>query len=108
VGPTKLASKEKKEEVKERGNDLASRAGGTRTGHSRARNKRYIGGEEDQSRLFAVRSGLATTMQVARVGTYETRDIIGKHRSRLRLRFKQGLIKKKGQRMGTTIGHLMI
>jgi hypothetical protein len=58
--------------------------------------------------LFAVRSGLATAMQVARAGTYGTRDIIGKHRSWLRLRFEQGLIEKKGQRMGTTMGHLMV
>jgi hypothetical protein len=55
-----------------------------------------------------VRPGLATAMQVARAGTYETRDIIGKHRSRLQLHFKQGLIEKKGQRMGTTMGHLMV
>jgi hypothetical protein len=64
--------------------------------------------EEDRARLFAVRSRLAMAMQVARAGTYETRDIIEKLRSRLRLHFEQGLIEKKRQRMGTTMGHLMV
>jgi hypothetical protein len=32
--------------------------------------------------------GLATAMQVARAGTYETRDIIGKHRSRATAPFR--------------------
>jgi hypothetical protein len=36
----------------------------------------------DRARFFTVCSGLAMAMPVAKADTYETRDIIGNHRSR--------------------------
>jgi hypothetical protein len=44
--------------------------------------------ERDRARLFAVCSDLATAMPVARADTYETRDIIGNHRSRATTSFR--------------------
>jgi hypothetical protein len=74
--------------------------------HSRARNKRER--ERDRARWFAIRSGIATATQVARAGTYETRDIIGKYRSRattpFRTRFDREERSEGGYHDGTSNG----
>jgi hypothetical protein len=70
--------------------------------------KIYIKREEDRARLFADRSDLATAMQVARAGTYETIDIIEKYRSRattpFRMRFDREERSEDGYHDGTTNG----
>jgi hypothetical protein len=50
--------------------------------------ERYRERERDQARLFAVCSDFATAMLVARANTYETRKIIGNHRSRATTPFR--------------------